>query len=273
MKGFSLLQHSLSILFSFLLLLLIVSISFTLSFAAEKERENNNAALHLTPQEAEKIAKRIAAERISHGDKKEETHTETRYRWVTKREKAKKEEEKENDSSFLKFFFKRLANAIEPFANFFAGIGQFIIVVLLIAPLIFYLLKSRFFEGGITAVRKQKESAPQTVFGMDISPASIPENPEIESLKLWQKGEHREALSLLYRAALSILIHSAAIPIHPSFTELECQKKISEQAGKKEAHYFKKLTNCWIKMAYAHRIVTEKEHQELVEEWKEVFAL
>ena len=63
---------------------------------------------------------------------------------------------------------------------------------------------------------------PTHVHEMDIRPESLPEQVGSEAWALWQRGERHAALSLLYRATLSRLVHVHAVPITSASTEGEC---------------------------------------------------
>ena len=57
---------------------------------------------------------------------------------------------------------------------------------------------------------------------LDVRPESLPDDVGGAAWALWQAGKVPQALSLLYRGALSRLIHRFEVPITASATEGEC---------------------------------------------------
>lgn len=65
-------------------------------------------------------------------------------------------------------------------------------------------------------------SAVQRVGVLYVRPESLPEDVGATAWRLWTQGDADGALSLLYRGALSCLIHRHGVPILASSTEGEC---------------------------------------------------
>lgn len=93
----------------------------------------------------------------------------------------------------------------------------------------------------------------ETLFGLDVRPESLPEDIPAEVMALWQAGRHREAMSLLYRAALSRLIHHYPIRLNASATEGEVLHQAQRLLGRGDSHWMRELTQNWQALAYAHR--------------------
>jgi Domain of unknown function (DUF4129) len=99
------------------------------------------------------------------------------------------------------------------------------------------------------------EAAAATHVGtLDIRPESLPEDIGAAALALWESGQQRAALSLLYRGALSRLVHRHAVPIHDSNTEAECVALASARLSPERAQYVSQLVDCWIRAVYAERM-------------------
>ena len=64
--------------------------------------------------------------------------------------------------------------------------------------------------------------APSHVRDLDIRPESLPADIGAAALTLWEGGEHRRALALLYRGLLSRMVHVHQAPVRDSTTEGEC---------------------------------------------------
>ena len=94
---------------------------------------------------------------------------------------------------------------------------------------------------------------PSHVGSLDVRPESLPAAIGAQARALWLRGEQRSALSLLYRGALSRLIHAHSVPIRAAHTESECvrlaQGRLSADAGS----FFARLVAIWQLAVYAGR--------------------
>jgi hypothetical protein len=96
-----------------------------------------------------------------------------------------------------------------------------------------------------------KERAVTTVQGLDIRPESLPENIGAAALALLEAGREREALSLLYRGALSRAVHRHGIAILASATEGEALRAVNATLDPPRAAYFADLVALWQRAVYA----------------------
>ena len=109
---------------------------------------------------------------------------------------------------------------------------------------------------------------PTTLFGMDIQPASLPDDIAAESNRLWQNGQHRQALSLLYRGSLSRLVNDHLLELNDSMTEgdvLNCARSASLPNDLQG--FLQQLTSAWQIVAYAHRQPAENNINSLLNDW------
>lgn len=95
--------------------------------------------------------------------------------------------------------------------------------------------------------------APTHIGTLDIRPASLPEDIGAAALALLQRGETRAALSLLYRGALSRLVHAHGVPIRAASTERECVALAAPRLAPGPHHFLSELVTAWQSVAYAHR--------------------
>jgi hypothetical protein len=86
-----------------------------------------------------------------------------------------------------------------------------------IAIYVIRLLRSR-----VAAARQDSFTAPSHVRDLDIRPESLPADIGAAALQLWESGEQRRALALLYRGLLSRMVHAHRAPVRDSTTEGEC---------------------------------------------------
>jgi len=118
--------------------------------------------------------------------------------------------------------------------------------------------------------RRQKDE-PVVMFNLDISPDSLPKNLASTAMQLARDGQHRAALSLLYRGSLSRLVHERGMTITASATEQQCLDKVLREQSEPLAPYFSTLTNHWLRSAYARQQVDSESIQRLCDEWPAVF--
>jgi hypothetical protein len=110
------------------------------------------------------------------------------------------------------------------------------------------------------------------LFGLDIQPQSLPDDIPAAAWQLWQTGESRAALSLLYRGALAHWVtHGTARPGSDA-TEGDCLRLFSASASPAAAAYFSALTQAWQQVAYAGRPPAADSVQRLCENWAAHFG-
>ena len=130
--------------------------------------------------------------------------------------------------------------------NWLAESGRFLVWVLgallaaLLAVYIVRLVRVR----GLPRVPKTFV-APSHVRDLDIRPESLPDDVGAAALALWQRGEQRAALALLYRGFLSRLVHAHAVPIRASSTEGECLALARPRLREPSARYAARLVETW----------------------------
>jgi hypothetical protein len=90
------------------------------------------------------------------------------------------------------------------------------------------------------------------VQGLDIRPASLPADVPGAALALLAAGRVRDALSLLYRGAVSRGVHNFSMTIAESFTEGEVLKAAKLRLDAPAAQYFCALVGLWQRAVYAH---------------------
>ena len=96
-------------------------------------------------------------------------------------------------------------------------------------------------------------TAPSHVRDLDIRPGSLPDDVGAAALELWQHGEQRAALALLYRGTLSRLVHTHAVPIRASSTEGECLALARPRLAESSARYVARLIETWAAAVYGAR--------------------
>ena len=187
---------------------------------------------------------------------------ETRERW------RPIERDKPKSDSFFKKFDKWFAwiKEVMPALGLFLKV---VIISALVALVIWLLMRfTNWLDWMNLPVRKQRRKKPPTsLFGLELSRDSLPDNISETALALLDKGQIRDALSLLFRAALSHMIHHSELPIGDSSTEGECLRLAKAHRPAGELNYFRQLTDTWLLLAYAHQAPSPELTRELCLDW------
>jgi len=91
---------------------------------------------------------------------------------------------------------------------------------------------------------------PERILGLDIRPAGLPGDLPAAAARLWDQGDARGALALLYRGALADLVHGRGVLLTAGATEGECLRLGGRALPGPGAEYFALLTATWLKVAY-----------------------
>lgn len=103
-----------------------------------------------------------------------------------------------------------------------------------------------------------KMSAATEVAGLDIRPETLPDDVVASALALWQRGERRAAIGLLYRASLARMVEHYQLNINQGATENDCLE--NARTALREAQFSSLVfgtldtcTNIWLRAAYANQ--------------------
>lgn len=142
-----------------------------------------------------------------------------------------------------------------------------VLLVLAFAGLMFYLFRR--YRGPLSRLgrRQSEETAPEVLFGLDVTPESLPPDVPVKVMALWAEGGYREALSLLYRASLSRLIDKYQLAFRASHTEAECAALVRARGIDSLSEYFWQLTNVWRRLAYGHQLPKSEIVKGLCDGW------
>lgn len=110
--------------------------------------------------------------------------------------------------------------------------------------------------------------APTHVRDLDIRPESLPDDIGAAALQLWNRGERRAALSLLYRGLLSRLVHVHAVPIQESSTEGDCLDLARRHLPSQWVGYAQQLIDVWQRSVYGARDPDGDEVRELCDRFE-----
>lgn len=91
---------------------------------------------------------------------------------------------------------------------------------------------------------------PTHVQDLDIRPESLPDDIGATARTLWDSGDHRAALSLLYRGLLSRLVHVHNVPIRDSSTEGDTLQLTASRLRDDQRDYVTRLIRIWQHAVY-----------------------
>ncbi len=104
--------------------------------------------------------------------------------------------------------------------------------------------------------RVQAPAVVSHVRDLDVRPESLPDDVGAAAWALWQAGQVPAALSLLYRGALSRLIHKFAVPITASATEGECLDLAQDRLQAPALRYVTQVVRAWQASTYGGRTLS-----------------
>jgi hypothetical protein len=115
------------------------------------------------------------------------------------------------------------------------------------------------------AAAANARSAPELVAGFDVRPEGLPTDVIAAARSAWSQGRARDALALLYRAALVHLVTARSLDVGPGATEGEVLRRVRPLG--EVAAPFARLTRAWQGVAYARRAPEGAVFDGLCDEW------
>jgi hypothetical protein len=103
------------------------------------------------------------------------------------------------------------------------------------------------------AVRTRGARLPSHVRELDIRPETLPADIGAAVRALWVAGERRAALSLLYRGALSRLVHTDQVAIGDASTEGDCIRLARAALPAERGDFVAALVGTWQLAVYGDR--------------------
>jgi len=131
--------------------------------------------------------------------------------------------------------------------------------------LAFYLV--RVFHRRIPSAREQAFVIPTHVGDLDIRPEALPDDVGSAARQLWDRGDHRLALALLYRGLLSRLAHVHHVPIGDASTEGDCLALAIRHVPLRMYEYTARLVHTWQRFVYGQLDVQAESVYRLCDEF------
>lgn len=155
-----------------------------------------------------------------------------------------------------------------------AQLIEFVFWVIFIGIIVYLIYRFRGAIGrGLQIFYKPKvDETPVTIAGLNVSKESLPEDVTHTAKMLWMQQQYRQAVSLLYRASLSHLLHDYDCHLQSSFTEQECLLAAKKLPQLSLVKLMGELTQSWQQLAYAHQVPSEQQFQSHCQQWVRVFS-
>lgn len=147
---------------------------------------------------------------------------------------------------------------------------EFVLWVLVISGVIWSVYRYRDWIGQFIDRKREVDEVgerPSVMFALDVSADALGPHPIRSAEELWSRTQHREALSVLYRAALIALMDRYQCRLNESDTEGQCVARVRRDAPTEAADRFSRLTTLWQNVAYAHRIPSQESFREMCRAW------
>ena len=145
----------------------------------------------------------------------------------------------------------------------------YLAVVLVAAALLVLIYRYR---GLIPGFKRRESRVPETLFGLDLRPASLPDDIAAAALAEVKAGRHAAALSLLYRGTLVALIRYRHIEFRFGDTEGLCLSRVHDRIDPDSEFYFAQLLAAWTRAAYAGMAPDGQLAEDLCRRWAPHFA-
>jgi hypothetical protein len=187
-------------------------------------------------------------------------------RWVRRVKDHSTDEKKQVDSSG---WFQRFLTVIDWLSR---GLRGVLYVIMALALVLLLVVLYRYSERFAGILPKRATRAPKTLFGLDLRPASLPDDIAAAAWAEAEAGRFAAALSLLYRGALVALIERDHVPFRDGDTENVCLQRVAGSVGQAAYVYFSVLLEAWKASAYAGSPPALANVRVLCQEWKEHFA-
>ncbi|MGX5220516.1 DUF4129 domain-containing protein [Pseudomonas segetis] len=256
----------------------------------ELKASNTSAELtsgpHVTPDPLGPHAERLQKQALSSQaaqqsitqllDKPPFKNPETVTRWRLRNEADANKEEFTPDPDFLESLFSglktlgKLWESMETLARVFSVLLWAGLLALIAWVLWRYRDWLSTFTGRFGLPQRPHKLAPSQMFGLEVTPESLPDDICREVSQLWEH-EPRAALSLLYRALLSRLLHDYKLALKSAHTESEVLQLVASLQQPSLEQFSSSLTLHWQNLAYGHRLPPATAKQSLCNSWRQLF--
>ncbi len=179
----------------------------------------------------------------------------------------------EEDSSWLIEWLQQFLDGFTGNIAFFTEGAMWLALGAILAYLLYWFMQNRFLlQGTAVQQRENNKQIPAQIAGLDLRPETLPSEPAAAAASLIEQGDYRGGFSLLYRAALSALVHNYSIEIDEGSTEGECLRVVRGVIADDSTAYFTRLTGMWQQIAYGHIEPSREKAIGVCREWPAFFG-
>jgi hypothetical protein len=159
--------------------------------------------------------------------------------------------------------------------NVLALILKVLLISITICLVLWFLY--RFRHAFVRFLPKPQSKLATEVGGLDISPESLPADIVQTVRQLWQSGQQRAALALLYRATLSRLVSEDALYLSHGATEGDCLRQAqqaheAQRLNPQRWQITQETTDLWQLAAYAQRWPGTEQVFAACQAWQQAFV-
>ena len=150
-----------------------------------------------------------------------------------------------------------------------AEYGLWILAALVVAGLLWTLPR------WLPWVREQsrRRAEPSPILEQPIAETEpLPPDVAASAQALWQAGQLREALALLYRASVEEISRRLGAPFPPGATEAECLRRARRLPEAEAVRQFGRIVSAWQAAAYAWRFPDGEAFARLLDGWRRQFG-
>ncbi|MEM6819450.1 MAG: hypothetical protein AAF578_11745 [Pseudomonadota bacterium] len=181
-----------------------------------------------------------------------ETRYELQARWNLD---SDSEEESEREAS---------SAALSGFAQFVALLAEFgLWIAIALFVLLLVMTRDRWLPAKRHATQTTYRKTRLVVSGEVVDSEELPDNVPEEARALWDAGEHRKALSLIFRSSVINAIERFDLRLPDSATEGICMRAVSKSAHASYGQDFRRITEQWLRCAYGGRTPTDNEFESI----------
>lgn len=156
---------------------------------------------------------------------------------------------------------------VQAIGGFVALVVENLLWILLALALLLLLLNARRWLPWFGRGARTPQPAARDELRIDELPPELPDDPSAAVLALWQAGQARAALSLLYRAALQRLVEQVGRPLPPGATESDALRLATRLGEDRFGPVFARTVRFWQIAAYADRLPADAELHQLLDDW------
>ena len=190
---------------------------------------------------------------------------ETRKTWVRKNPPSESTPSSGDNSAFREM----MRNIGELFA-LIIEFGFWILAGLIV--LLVYLTRQHWMPYLLAGAPVRQRSARVLLASGEVRAEELPEDVPGSVRALWQRGDRRAALSLLYRASVFELVRRHGVRLPVSATEGGCLTAVAAQAGAAQSGLFRRIVEAWVMLAYGARAPSTEEVENLLNAWPEQYG-